>query len=769
MKIRHHALECLAIAALALSGCGQKPAVHEQQKSSSQCRPCHAAFYQDWATSHHGLAMQPFTTELSRSQLTTQNESIAIGSASYRARLDDPAPHIEETSPGSKRKLPIVQVLGGKTTYYFLTELDRGRLQVLPLAFNVRKKTWYNMAASGVRIHAEGAPAAPPAWTDSAFTFNTSCYSCHVSALKTNYDAASDTYRTVWKEPGINCETCHGDGEAHIALMKQGGKPDDLRILRVSRMTPAARNEMCAPCHAKMNPLSAAYQVTQRFFDHYDLTALESSDFYPDGRDLGENYTYTSWLMSPCVKNGRLDCMHCHTSAGRFKFANADTDRACLPCHENIAAQGEEHSHHKPATAGGRCIDCHMPQTRFANMNRTDHSMLPPAPAATVRFQSPNACGLCHADRGAAWADALVRKWYRKDYQSPVIERAVLIDDARHERWTRLPAILAYLKRSDADPIFAASLLRLLRRCADSRKWPAFIEKLSDPNPLVRAAAASGFAEAPVEGDALEALLKATRDEYRLVRIRAAASLAGAPLNADLSQATGELIASYEARPDDFGNLTNLGNFHLRRGDTAQALQAFERAIRLRPDSVGTLVNASVAYSRAGKPADAERVLRQALQYGPQNAAVQFNLGLLLAEAGRPEEAQKALRAALAADPKLAPAAYNLSVLVSKTNLDEAIGLCRRASALQPAEPKYATALAQFLFKGGQTAEAVRVLNQSIGQQPRSAEPYALLAAIYQSQGRPQEAARAYRLGTKNPHLPPPVQAALEAKAAALR
>ena len=38
-----------------------------------------------------------------------------------------------------------------------------------------------------------------------------------------------------------------------------------------------------------------------RYLDHYDLVALENPDFYPDGRDLGENYTYTLWRMSPCA------------------------------------------------------------------------------------------------------------------------------------------------------------------------------------------------------------------------------------------------------------------------------------------------------------------------------------------------------------------------------------------------------------------------------------------------------------------------------------
>jgi hypothetical protein len=54
--------------------------------------------------------------------------------------------------------------------------------------------------------------------------------------------------------------------------------------------------------------------------DHYDLITLENPDFYADGRDLGENYTYTSWLMSPCLKSGKLHCVTCHTSSGRYRF-----------------------------------------------------------------------------------------------------------------------------------------------------------------------------------------------------------------------------------------------------------------------------------------------------------------------------------------------------------------------------------------------------------------------------------------------------------------
>ena len=145
---------------------------------------------------------------------------------------------------------------------------------------------------------------------------------------------------------------------------------------------------MCAPCHAKMVALSASFMPGDRYFDHFDLTTLEHPDFYPDGRDLGENYTLTTWRLSPCVKSGQLDCMHCHTSSGRFRFVD-EPNKACLPCHQQLVDNSVAHSHHLPDSTGNQCITCHMPQTQFANMMRSDHSMLSPTPATSLQVQIP--------------------------------------------------------------------------------------------------------------------------------------------------------------------------------------------------------------------------------------------------------------------------------------------------------------------------------------------------------------------------------------------
>ena len=224
--------------------------------------------------------------------------------------------------------------MGGKNVYYFLTQMPKGRLQVLPVAYDVHKQTWYDTAASGVRHfpdrrqHDEALP-----WTDRLFTFNTTCFDCHVSQLATNYDLETDTYRTTWREAGISCESCHGPGGEHTQAMEAGVKghtSKDIKIIRTLEFGHEQMNDMCATCHAKLVPLSTDFVAGEKFYDHYDLITLEHQDFYPDGRDLGENYTFTSWSMSPCLKSDKLDCNHCHTPSGRPRFeGRRPTSRAC--------------------------------------------------------------------------------------------------------------------------------------------------------------------------------------------------------------------------------------------------------------------------------------------------------------------------------------------------------------------------------------------------------------------------------------------------------
>jgi hypothetical protein len=106
----------------------------------------------------------------------------------------------------------------------------------------------------------------------------------------------SDSYHTGWPGPEINCQTCHGPSGGHVRVLQQAQyekrnrPPENVKIISVMKLAKAQRNDLCASCHAKLIAITSGFKPGDRFFDHYDLGALESGDFVPDGRDYRENY-----------------------------------------------------------------------------------------------------------------------------------------------------------------------------------------------------------------------------------------------------------------------------------------------------------------------------------------------------------------------------------------------------------------------------------------------------------------------------------------------
>jgi tetratricopeptide (TPR) repeat protein len=374
--------------------------------------------------------------------------------------------------------------------------------------------------------------------------------------------------------------------------------------------------------------------------------------------------------------------------------------------------------------------------TSFARMNRTDHSMLPPTPAATIAYQSPNACNLCHTDKDAAWADKVVREWRPRDYQAPLLQRASLVDAGRKRDWSKLPEMLSSITSKDRDEIFATSLIRMVPASGDPRVVPVLIEAVKDPSPLVRAAAVEALQNVPTK-EAVLALVEAAGDDYRLVRVRVASSLAGRqdlPLDEaqkkTVEAANAEFLTSLLSRPDQWGSYYNLGNYYLNRGDFKQAVASYDTALKLEPRAVLAMVNESIAYARLGETSKSSDALQKALKVAPENAAANFNMGLLKAEQNDLKQAEVYLRAALKADPQMAQAAYNLCVITAKDRLDEALGFCRKASALRPDEPRYAYTLAFYLNQKGDKDEAVSTLKAIVEKHPAYRDAQLLLQRI---------------------------------------
>ncbi|MCD6346098.1 MAG: ammonia-forming cytochrome c nitrite reductase subunit c552 [Bacteroidales bacterium] len=716
---------------------------NEMYVGSLSCIQCHERFYQLWANSHHGTAMQGIDSVFIASELTFDNASAQIGDYSFTAFTRNDSLLMLEKANGKVKEYPAIHALGGKYIFYFLTPFENGRLQVLPLAYDLKSSEWYNTPASAVRHFVDPIDDEELDWHSFAYTFNTSCHSCHVSQLRNNYDPITDKYSTTWKEAGINCETCHGPCQGHVEVCqkaKKGEVPEDLKIIITKKYTHEEHNSSCAPCHAKMRTLTLSYPPGEKFFDHFDLVTLEDPDFYPDGRDLGENYTYTTWKQGACAQSGMLDCVMCHTSSGRYRFATENQNGACMPCHEDKVKDISAHSHHPEGTKGLVCISCHMPKTSFARMNRSDHSLRPPMPAATIAFGSPNACNLCHTDETPEWANKWVTKWNGGDYQNKTLMKGRLLLDARSGQWKYLDEILTGLYNNSFDEVYTNSFLRLLATLENDNKWPAILVQAGNPSPLVRSSAINLLGQIP-SVETKNILLQASHDPYRVVRRAVASSVANFP-QGGFSTAEMDmlkpLMTEYEkaflARPDDWAAHYNLGNYYQNQHRLEEAIAAYEKSIELFPEAIAPLINQSFAYNLLGKKEMALNRLYRALEIDPENEATNLNFAMLMAEMGRMEEAETAMRKVLEINPKSTQAAYNLGIMLAETDPVESLEFCRQAMDDDPSQPKYTYTYAFYMNKAGHSDQSHSLLEQVTNDYPDYTDAWLLLGSIFEQE-----------------------------------
>jgi len=148
-----------------------------------------------------------------------------------------------------------------------------------------------------------------------------------------------------------------------------------------------------------------------------------------------------------------------------------------------------------------------------------------------------------------------------------------------------------------------------------------------------------------------------------------------------------EAIARHHLQnnPADFEAHYNLAAMLQARGETAQSIEHYQRALALRPGDA-TVENAlGSAYFAAQDLTKAIQHLSASVKARPDYFDSQYNLGLAFANAGQFPQAIEHLRAAVALRPKDADAEANLgAALAAAGDAPEAIRHLRRALELNP-------------------------------------------------------------------------------------
>jgi len=176
-------------------------------------------------------------------------------------------------------------------------------------------------------------------------------------------------------------------------------------------------------------------------------------------------------------------------------------------------------------------------------------------------------------------------------------------------------------------------------------------------------------------------------------------------------------------------------------GDTAAAVEAYQRAVQKRPGFGEAWLNLGSALKDLGRLEEAAEASRQAVALRPALPQAHNNLGNMLQRLGRHDEALAALDQALRLRPSYARAHANRAKSLQLLDrFDEAEAAARQAIASDPALLDGWSALGKALKAAGRLAEAEAALQEARRLGPPEASTLLELSLTLRELGRIEEA-----------------------------
>lgn len=702
-----------------------------------KCKDCHKREYDSWQDSHHDHAMDVANDKnVLGAFKNTIFESHGVTSRFYRK---DGKFFVHTQGPdGQMGEFEITHTFGWYPLQQYLVPFPGGRMQCLPIAWDVKEKRWYDLNPN--------APIDPKDWlywTNAGQNWNGMCAECHSTNLKKNFNIESNTYQTTWSEIDVSCEACHGPGSRHVqwAELPDMARPqveNDGLVVKTSGLRSREQVELCAPCHARRAILGDYTHSEPDLLDSMLPSLLMSELYFPDGQILEEVYVYGSFTQSKMYHRD-VRCSDCH-DVHSVKLIKEGYD-LCLQCHRAGEYNTKAHHFHKKKGeegqpiksadggmlfdigTGAECVQCHMPERTYMGTDyRSDHSFRIPRPELSIDIDIPNACNRCHLDKTAQWSEEYITKWYgpgRKRHYGTVIEAGR----------RRIPEAGKRLAGLAVDPLYPvivrATALSLLNAYPGEETSRAYGLALMDDDALIRRTAVSHFNIADI-GRRVKLIAPLLYDPVKAVRVEAASKLAGEPSShLDAKQkkvfqsALKEFVAAMEYSGDFAFGRYNLGNLYVALDKPEDAIRHYEAAIKIDNLFYAAKVNLAMLYNRMGRNEEAERLFRETVDEHPQLYETSYSLGLLLVERKKYQDAVEYLRKAAKGMPGRARVHYNLGLLLQQMRQWEEAGTAlRRALEVEPDVMDYLHALADHYLRKGQVEAAGRVAKRMVEKHP---------------------------------------------------
>ena len=639
----------------------------------NSCITCHAAQGREWTDSHHDLAMDLATD---KTVLGDFEDAVIehFGIKSRMFRKDGRFLVNTEGPDGEMLDFEVKYVFGVEPLQQYMVEFDRtkdmqedeiARLQVLRISWDTKNKKWFYLSPPDVDESVERlSPDDDLHWTGIAQRWNNMCADCHSTNLQKSFDVKKNQYHTTFSEIDVSCEACHGPGSIHVELAKDKSLFWDRKLgyglAKLKGKNPEPEIQTCATCHSRRRFVHPGFKPGENYNDFFATELLHDLTYHADGQIKDEVYVHGSFTQSKMYHKG-IRCSDCHNPhTTKLKFQG---NKVCTSCHAHAASKYDTiaHHHHREGSTGASCVECHMPETTYMDVDpRRDHSLRIPRPDLSVDLGTPNACSGCHLEKATIpsekresfkqyadwiaasnngdkevakellkldkWSSDHVKKWYGEK-ERPIKHFAYALSQARSddpsERQASEPTLIALAKSKTTAAIVRATALFEMGDSESPDSLKAAVAALRDPNPQVRAAALTRFETeiaitnnrvSATSEDAIETmfnfligqLVPLLEDDVRLVRTEAARVLAGVPTH---------VLQEITVAP--------------QRKAWRAALDEFKAGIHINGDRAGAHMTLAILHEQLGDDGKAIIAYKTAIRVEPTVTGPRTNLAAI--------------------------------------------------------------------------------------------------------------------------------------------
>lgn len=718
---------------------------HATFAGNKSCAECHKTEHEEWLDSDHERAMDTVSVKSVTGDFNNTTFTSKEGDISKFYMRDGRYFVFTKGEDGVEKEMEITYVFGLRPLQQYLIETDNGRLQCLPIAWDLQQNDWFSLVDSiyhGQKI----SPDNWLYWTNNGQNWNGMCAECHTTNYHKGYNMETKKFHTTYSDINVGCETCHGPGSIHNKWAEIGeNERPNLENAGFSQKTKGLNSQdlinQCGYCHARRTSFGDYKHENEYYMQNWVPQLLHNRYYYTDGQILDEDYVVGSFMQSKMFRHNIrcIDCHNPHTTETKFKG-----NQLCYQCHIPDNYEKKHHFHEKTGGKGKmtnngfyenergdgtQCVDCHMPGANFMGVDyRRDHSFRVPRPDLSIRNGTPNACNQCHKDKSNEWSVAAIEKWYghKLEHENTVMFNAFA--DARKGDYNSVPILINQVLGNDSiNDIYKATAIAYLGRFSSEDAMNAIEKELRNTSPIIRQTAVLNYNN-PDKNTFIKNLAPLLSDSIRAVRSAVLAQVSIYPnlkfdprYDREYQKALDEYKSQMEYTADFSASLYNLANISIKEGDDTTAIKHLNESLRIDNMFYPSSVTLSILLSRNGNTPEAKKVLENAVEKSPDIFEGYYYLGLISAEEKNNKKAVEYLTKALEIQPYNDRVAYNLGLLYQgMKDVENAEKYLLTAVSISPENDAYMYAVAILYLNSNQGKKAQQVVMGMFEKFPNS-------------------------------------------------